>query len=240
MTKTKKIVLTVSCTLFAVVLTVCAVFGVRWYNDKKAAEEQYRIIMQYYNDKVSAFETENLTIGEKDVVFLGDSLTDGCNLSEYYPEYDALNRGIGGDTSFGLLDRIKISAYDVTAKAVVLLIGGNDILGGKSLESVYQNYEKIINGIKENMPSAKIVWCSLTALGEGWAKNNDKFFICNQKIKLMADKYGCEFVDLFTPLCDEQTGEIVKEYTVEGVHFTHEGYLVVSAEIKAALSKVLG
>ena len=90
------------------------------------------------------------------------------------------------------------------------------------------------------MPETKVIWCSLTALGDRFAPFNDKFVICNQKIKLMAQKYGCEFVDLFTPLCDEKTGEIVKEYTVEGVHFTHEGYSVVSAEIRSALKKVLG
>lgn len=47
-----------------------------------------------------------------DVVFLGDSLTDVFALKKYYPEYSTFNRGISGDTSYGLLSRMKVSAYD--------------------------------------------------------------------------------------------------------------------------------
>ena len=234
----KNVIIAVSCILLVAVLAVSTVFIVKRRNDRIKSEERAKLVKEYFDNKISAYEYENEN-STADVVFLGDSLTDGCDLKKYYPEFSAFNRGIGGDTSYGLLDRLKVSAYDARPKVIVLLIGGNDILGGKTLESVYENYQKIIEGIKQNLPETKIVWCSLTAMGNRWAEFNDEAIVCNQKIKLMANKYGCYFVDLFTPLCDVETGEIFPVYTAEGVHFTDEGYKVVSNEIKKVLNEIL-
>ena len=207
---------------------------------KKKDEENARIIREYYESKIAAYTAENASDPEQEIIFLGDSLTDGCDIPKYYGEYKASNRGIGGERSYGLLDRMRVSAYDAKPKVIVLLIGGNDILAGKSIESVCENCEKIVTGIHDNLPDTKIVWCSLTALGNEWAKYNDTMVVCNQKIKLLAKKYGCAFVDLFTPLCNEETGGIFAEYTVEGVHLTDAGYQVVSTEIKKPLREFLG
>ena len=236
---TKKTAIVVAaCLVFIVAAVFATVYLINRRNDRLLNEERARLVKEYFDNKLTTYEKENAS-SFADIVFLGDSLTDGCDLSLYYPEYSTFNRGIGGDTSYGLLSRLKVSAYDAKPKVIVLLIGGNDILGHKSPESVYENYEKIISGIKENLPETKIVWCSLTAMGNKWAKHNDTAMICNQKIKLLSNKYGCRFVDLFTPLCDVETGEIFPEYTAEGVHFTDAGYKVVSAEIKKALNELL-
>ena len=57
---------------------------------------------------------------------------------------------------------------------------------------------------------------------------------------MLAQKYGCSFVDLYTPLCNLETGEIYQEYTYEGVHLTDKGYLVVSSTLKEYLKDILG
>lgn len=234
----KRTIIIAISSVIIVALVVSAVFLVKYHNDKVKSEERAKLIKEYFDNKISTYEYENENL-TADVVFLGDSLTDGCDLTKYYPEFSTFNRGIGGDTSYGLLGRLKVSAYDARPKVIVLLIGGNDILGGKTLESVYENYQKIIEGIKENLPETKIVWCSLTAMGDKCAPKNDTAIICNQKIKLLANKYDCYFVDLFTPLCNVETGEIFEDYTVDGAHFTDEGYKVVSNEIKKVLYELL-
>ena len=240
MTKRTKIIVWIICVAIAL-CTICiiSIAIAKNISDRRKNERNAQLIQEYYNNKLSLYSEENKNTSGIDVVFLGDSLTDGCDLEIYYSEYSVSNRGIGGDTSYGLKDRLQVSAYDANPKVIVLLIGGNDILGGKSLESIYANYEEIISGIKQNLPNTKIVWCSLTALGNQWAKFNNQAIICNQKIKLLAEKYECSFVDLFTPLCNVETGEIFEEYTVEGVHLTHEGYLIISSKIKEALNNIL-
>jgi lysophospholipase L1-like esterase len=193
------------------------------------------MIQDYYDSKVAQFEEENKSIipGETDVVFLGDSLTDGCDLSLYYPEYTTLNRGIGGDTTIGLEKRLDVSAYAVKPKVVVMLIGANN------LSTMFDNYENILLSMKENLPDSKIVLVSLTSMGDDWGKNNNLAAFNNVKIKALAEKYGYEFVDVYTPLLNLETNEIYGEYTTDGGHLTHEGYLVLTGEIKVAIDRVM-
>ena len=237
MKKKMKIILLCVCALLAVGGIVAASIVLpRYVKDQKIK----KLTEEYYNTKVDSFEKENPTLNNVDIVFLGDSLTDGCDLEKYYPLYTAVNRGISGDTSDGLLNRLKVSAYDVEPTGVVLLIGVNDISRGVKPSELYENYEKIITGLKENLPDTIIIWCSMTALGGKSAKYNDTVIICNQKIKLLAEKYDCVFVDLFTPLCDADSREIREEYTVDGTHLTDAGYQVITREIKKALEEYLG
>ena len=232
MKKKTKIIILCVCALLAVGGIIAASIVLpRYIKDQKIK----KLTEEYYNTKVAAFEKENPDLTDVDVVFLGDSLTDGCDLNKYYPLFSAVNRGISGDTTDGLLARLKVSAYDVDPTGVVLLIGVNDISRGVKPNELSDNYEKIITGLQENLPDTIIVWCSMTALGGKSAKYNDTVIICNQKIKLLAEKHGCVFVDLFTPLCDVETREIKEEYTTDGTHLTDAGYQVVSREINNAL-----
>ena len=206
----KKIIITV-CIVLAAAAGAGLFFGISsCVKRRKEAAERERLMREYVENKMAVYAEENAAGGDYEIIFLGDSLTDGCDLATYYPE------------------------------VIVLLIGGNDILGGKSLDSVCENYDTIIMGIRQHLPDTKIVWCSLSPLGKDWAKHNDTVISCNESIRGFAGEYGCAFVDIFTPLCDTRTGEIFDEYTVEGVHFTDAGYKVVSAAVKEALREALG
>ena len=59
-------------------------------------------------------------------------------------------------------------------------------------------------------------------------------------IKLLAGKYGYTFVDLYTPLYDVSIREVYDGYTVDGGHFTHEGYVVLTEQITPVLRELLG
>ena len=200
---------------------------------KRKREETEKFIREYYQTHVEAFIEENKTLSNVDVVFLGDSLTEGYNLSQYYPEYTAVNRGIGGDTTFGLENRLQVSAYDLSPKVVCMLIGGNN------LSTMFQNYEQILIELKENLPNANVVLLSLTAMGGVWARNNPLAIENNQRIKSMAEYYQFEFVDLFTPLYDYKTGEIKDGLSIDGVHFSEDGYTIVTNQIKPILENLL-
>lgn len=187
----------------------------------------------YYSERVVRFKRENLEYEgvEVDAVFLGDSLTEGCDLSYYYPEIIALNRGIGGDTTHGLLDRLEPSVFGVRTKAVVLLIGANN------LKTMLNDYEDIVRAIKERLPESELIICSLTSMGGDWARNNALAISNNVQIAMIAQKYGCSFVDLFNPLLNEETGEIYESYTSDGGHLTPDGYSVITDCIKEVLYK---
>lgn len=201
-------------------------------------DDKANLYKQIYSSYVSSFEEENKEYQDKqvDVVFLGDSLTYYYDLKTYYPEYEVVNRGIGGDTTILLEGRMKISAYDLNPKAIVLLIGANNIY------NMFDNYENILKGMKENLPETKVILVSLSAMGEGWkdySKKNEVAALNNVKISLLAEKYNYTYVDIFSSLYDIDTGEIYKNYTIDGGHFSDEGYKVVTNEIKPVLENIL-
>ena len=201
----------------------------------KKEKEQQLLVQEYYSSKLELYRKENEKYAdyEVDVAFLGDSLTDGYDLEKYYPEYVVSNRGIGGETTYGLKKRMQVSVYDLKPKVVVMLIGGNN------LDTMFNDYEDILKELENNLPSTKIVLLSLTAMGKDWAYKNEIACFNNIKIKLLASKYDCEFVDLYTHLFDLNTNEINSNYTNDGVHFTSDGYKVVTDQIKPVLAQML-
>lgn len=204
---------------------------------QKTREEWAQNVQAYRDAKMEQYRRENERYAdcEVEVAFLGDSLTDGCDLAKYYPQYITANRGIGGDTTFDLEARLQVSVYDLKPQVVVMLIGANNV------DTMLNNYESILMGLQENLPDTKVVLLSLTAMGgEHWGPKNQQAAYNNVSIKLLAEKYGYTFVDLFSPLYDVSTGEVYEGYTSDGGHFTHEGYTVVTAQITPVLQEILG
>ena len=183
---------------------------------------------------MDSYETENAKYSdyEVDVAFLGDSLTDGYDLAAYYPQYLVANRGIGGETSTGLEERLKVSVYDLKPKVAVMLIGANNP------DTMMENYESILKGFVENLPNTKIILLSLTSMGgSDWGKNNQLAAYNNVQIKMLAEKYSFEYVDIYSPLLNLEDGEIYDEYTTDGGHLTPLGYEVLTQKITPVIEK---
>ena len=237
MKKRNKFLITALTAVLTIALIAGAVYLFKYHlPEKRKKEEHERLVMEYRAAKMDKYREDNEKYEdyEVDVAFIGDSLTDGYDLEKYYPEYLVSNRGIGGDTTFDVEGRIQTSLYDLKPKVAVMLIGGNN------LKTMFDNYEKILIGMKENLPETKIILVSLTAMGKQWgAEKNEIAALNNVKIKILAEKYGFDFVDLFTPLYDITIGEIYDEYTNDGAHQTDKGYEVFTATIKPAIEKAL-
>ena len=228
----------VSLSVLAVALIVGAVVWFAVLLPRQREQEDWTRQIQAYRDaKMEQYRRENAEFAdyEVDVAFLGDSLTDGYDLKQYYPQYVTANRGIGGDTTFDLEGRLEISVYELKPKVAVMLIGANN------MDSMFENYEDILRGLKENLPDTKIVLLSLTAMGgEMWGRKNQQAAYNNVTIRLLAEKYGFIFVDLYTPLYDVSIREVYDGYTSDGGHLTHAGYTVVTEQITPVLEKMLG
>lgn len=230
------------CMAGACLVAVALAIGAVWYfavalPKQRAREEWAQKVQQYRDTKMAQYRLENERYEdyEVEVAFLGDSLTDGYDLAKYYPQYVTANRGIGGDTSFDLEARLQTSVYDLKPQVVVMLIGANNP------DSILDNYEAILMGLRDNLPNTKVVLLSMTAMGgEVWGSRNQQAAYNNVSIKLLAEKYGFTFVDLFTPLYDVSIGEVYEGYTTDGGHFTDVGYTVVTELITPVLEELLG
>lgn len=230
----KKLILTTS--LIAVIsIASVAIVAVLHSKEKeiKKQEDWAAIFKQHYEDRCAQFEEENKTAADIDVVFLGDSLTEGYDVNKFYPQYHVLNRGIGGDTSFGVEKRLKVSVYDASPKVTTLLIGANNF------DTMLDNYENILIDFKEKAPEMKVVLLSLTSMTKDWGRNNEKAMTNNVKIKEYSEKYNYPYVDLYNPLLDPDTNELKLEYTIDGGHLTEKGYEVVTAQITPVLESLI-
>ena len=204
--------------------------------EKKKRQEWNKMVAEYRENKKQQYLAENVEFNdyEVEVAFLGDSLTDGCDLAKYYPDYVTSNRGIGGDTTTDVLGRLSYSIYDLKPQVVVLLIGGNN------LKTMFNDYEDILIGLKDNLPDTKVVIVSLSAMGLDHKDKNKIAIENNKKIYELSQKYDYYYVNIFDALYNNETGEIYSNYTSDGLHFTHEGYLVVTGIINNKLKEVLG
>src|SRR5690348_1170260 len=94
------------------------------------------IFSTYYLQRVSHFKTLPKTKG--DIIFLGNSITDGAEWSELFNDNKIKNRGISGDITAGVLHRLNEVAERKPDK-VFLLIGVNDLARNISTDSILKN-----------------------------------------------------------------------------------------------------
>src|SRR5258708_9264888 len=93
--------------------------------------------------------------GEKRVVFMGDSITDGWGRSrgKFFPGKPYVNRGISGQTTPQMLIRFHPDVIALKPKAVVILAGTNDIAGNTgpmTLEDIEGNFTSMAELAKAN------------------------------------------------------------------------------------------
>jgi len=93
------------------------------------------------------------------VVFLGDSITQGWGggLGAAFPGVKVANRGISGDTTRGVLLRLKDDVLALDPAAVVVLIGTNDLEEGGTPEQAVANLKLILAALKGHNPRLPIV-----------------------------------------------------------------------------------
>jgi len=193
----------------------------------------------YYNGMVEAQKVQNPA---NCVVFIGDSITKGLDVSAV-ANGQALNFGIGGDNTIGLLWRLTQYNTLKLSKAIVLSIGVND-LRVLNEEEIISNYKKILELLPPDVPV--IVSCILPVIEHNPSMISVHYKIENARIKNINKRLSeiCKSyshitsIDSFNLMCDE-TDNLRKEYTTDGVHLSQKGYKEWSEFLKVNLSQVL-
>lgn len=158
-------------------------------------------------------------VANEDIVFLGDSITAAFPLNELQLPTEPKNRGINGDTTRGVLRRLD----QVTAgqpRQIFLMIGTNDLIFGRSKETVVATYAKILRRIQSESPATEVFVQSILPQDERLAA--DIHYI-NQEIAVLAEEHGYVYIDLFPDFADE-AGGLRPEFTDDGLHLVNTGY----------------
>lgn len=181
----------------------------------------------YYKSKIEWFGAVG---GQKNaVVFLGNSITERGLWSELLPTQTIMNRGIGGDNTFGVLARLD-DVLRYQPKKIFLLIGINDIGRGHSVELIAERYQRIAAAIKKSSPKTMLYLQSVLPLNDSMLTapylkgKKDSIILLNQSIKVIAAANGVTYVDLH-PVFADQSGELKTMYSLDGIHLKPAAYV---------------
>lgn len=173
---------------------------------------------------------------DNNYIFLGDSITEGYNLDQYYSNYPVVNSGVGGYTTDQILEKLDKMVYRYNPTKVFLLIGTNDITQDRSQEHIINNIKQIIDNIKKNRRYTEIYVESIYPINPRKEKLRDNGLInsINNDIKQLCEERDVTYINVHDLLIDDQ-GNLKSEYSNDGLHLTEKGYDVVTSKIKMYL-----
>lgn len=194
---------------------------------------------------INKSKLDKIKVQDENIVFFGDSITEGYNVKEFYDEYRVVNSGISGNTTNDLINRIDSDLYDYNPSVVIIQIGTNDIRASIKDEEIINNLKTIIKGIRKNRKNASILIESIYPLNrdmdaEYWNDvnpdyNNKHIIKLNNDIKELCKKESIKYIDIYTSLLDNNKN-LKEVYSKEGLHLTDLGYYKVTRIIKKFLN----
>lgn len=190
----------------------------------------------YLNNKI-----KNIKVQDENIVFFGDSITEGYNVKEFFDDLNVVNSGISGNKTEDLINRIENTLYDYNPSKVIILIGINDVNKGENDSTIVNNIKKIIKNIRNNRKNAEIYVESIYPINNNVAEksgmlnnkdvNNKRVKELNKKIKNLCLELDIEYINVFNELIDKD-GNLKESYTKDGVHLNDLGYHKVTEELR--------
>jgi lysophospholipase L1-like esterase len=182
---------------------------------------------------------------EERVVFMGDSITDGWRLAEYFPKKPYVNRGISGQTTPQMLLRFRPDVIAHKPKVVVILAGTNDIAGNTgpmTVEMIEDNYASMAELARAN--GISVVFASVLPVHDygprkmTYGRPPELILQLNEWLKTYCAKHGHVYLDYFSKMVDDK-GFLKAELANDGLHPHAEGYKVMAPLAEAAIQQAL-
>lgn len=193
-----------------------------------AALSQHNQHSRFYYQRESLFDV--LEVDSTDIVFLGNSITNGCEWHELLGMPNVLNRGISGDIVAGIEDRLESVVKGQPAK-IFLMIGVNDVSHELSADSISTSIMNLVHRIKRESPRTKLYVQSLLPINDSYnifKKINGKSETIrhiNEIIEPQVKNSGATWINLYPAFCDENSN-LRDDFTNDGLHLTGKGYLL--------------
>jgi lysophospholipase L1-like esterase len=200
--------------------------------ENKISEEEVTVSSPYYAARNAVFSTTTGPAGG--TILIGDSLTDMNEWEEAFPGKNIKNRGIYGDTTKGVLNRLD-PVISQKPEKIFIMVGINDLAEGANKDSILKNYQSILRTLKEGLPDTELYIQSLLPnheeLNTKAAIKNEDIIEINEELKHLAQDHDAAYIDLY-PKFESEDGQLAKKYTVDGVHLNGEGYKVWEETIR--------
>jgi len=202
--------------------------------------------------QLNRYREANRTVGQVDVVFLGDSITDSWpqeRFGPFFPGRKYVGRGISGQTTPQMLIRFKPDVLNLKPKAVVILAGTNDVAGNTGPmtdEEIQNNLSAMAELAVAN--KVKVIFSSITPTGAYHVSPNGvpqtttrplaRIRGLNDWMKKYAASHGHVYLDYFSAMIDD-TGAMKAELTADDLHPNAAGYAIMAPLAQAAIDRAL-
>ncbi|MEO1429482.1 MAG: GDSL-type esterase/lipase family protein [Cyanobacteria bacterium J06632_19] len=189
-------------------------------------------INSYYKHKKSQFEI--LPISNDYIVFLGDSITDEGEWVELLGNSNIVNRGISGDTTRRILNRLD-AIVNTKPKQIFIMVGINDFMNEKkSIEEVLSQYKNILEELQAQIPQTQVFIQSVLPINNKLTyiyEDNNKVIKLNSKLQKLAAEFNYQYIDVFSFLVDAEN-QLDARYTTDGLHLNGKAYLIWKDVVK--------
>jgi lysophospholipase L1-like esterase len=194
------------------------------------------VLPEHYNKKLEAFKKQKETSGK--ILFLGNSITEGGDFKTLLKDTTVINRGIGGDITFGVIARIEEVTRFKPSK-LFLLIGVNDLSKRIPENVILNNIFTIISLIHAQSPKTKVYVQSILPVNPA-VKDFPKGYDVSESAKLingqlanLTKRLNYTFVDIHKFFTDVE-GNMDVRYTGDGLHLNAAGYALWIKVLKEA------
>lgn len=172
------------------------------------------------------------------IVFLGDSQVEQAEWHEIFGDIPAvLNRGISGDYTAGVLERLPEILRHKPLK-IFLLVGVNDLFFGKTIAEIEADYRNIVQRTRAESPGSELYLLSILPVNNkvrDIGMENSAIQAMNERIRQIAKDFALQYIDLYTPLTDLD-GNLAAKFTDDGLHINGLGYVVVKNELTSLIA----
>ncbi len=181
------------------------------------------------------------------LIFMGDSITQGWTdiardvWDQAFGGYQPLRLGIGGDKTQQVLWRIRAGELDgLDPKALVLLIGTNNLGWGNSVPDTVAGVEAVVKSIQERLPTTPILLLGILPAGERWDDpRRQPIQAVNAALgqKFSDPKALVQFLNLEAAFLQED-GSLSKAEFADFLHPTYLGYEIFARHLTGPLAKI--
>ena len=195
------------------------------------------------SSKEKHYDEMNASAQKGQTVFFGDSLTEFYDLGQYFPDEVFYNRGISGDTTDGMLNRLDNNLLSVEPSRVVFLGGANDLNHGLTPGQIVENIRLILTNIKTALPGCEVYVQSLypvnpythpVYLNSVASRKNSDILLINEALVPLCKELGCTYINVHDSLTDAN-GNLREELTMDGLHVNADGYAIVTKILSSYL-----
>lgn len=180
----------------------------------------------YYDCRMAAYA--KMPIPENAMIWIGDSIVEQAWWESLIKEKNLVNRGIGGDNTYGMLHRLPLY-LESSPRKIFIFAGINDISANYPVDDVFANFVAMVKMIQEKAPECEIfIQSPITpnndVLAYAYIKNKQaKVQELNTRLEQMCKDMGVTWVDI-RPVLHNEKGEIKEEYTKDGIHLYPAAY----------------